>query len=113
VHPLAGQGVNLGFSDVVVLVHAIAEGVMTGQDVGSFIMLSAYENEKKLQNMVTIGGVDGIKRIYSMNFLPIAALRNLGVLISDNVPPLKRAYQKFASGDSAMLDSVLKQMHPL
>ena len=109
-HPLAGQGVNLGFSDVAVLVHAIAEGVMTGQDVGSYLMLAAYENEKKLQNIATIAGVDGIKRIYSMNLLPIAALRNLGVLISDNVPPLKRAYQRFASGDSEMLDSVIQQM---
>ena len=103
----------MGFSDVVVLTHAIAEGVMGGQDIGSLITLSAYENEKKTQNMVTIGGVDGIKRIYSMNFLPIAALRNLGVLISDNVPPLKRAYQRFASGDSPMLENVIKQMHPL
>jgi len=98
IHPLAGQGGNLGFSDVLSLRKVITQALETGQDVGATSLLSAYEKERKLANTLMMHGIDSLHSLYSTSFLPLAILRNAGLLLTSSLPPLKQLFIKMAQG---------------
>jgi ubiquinone biosynthesis UbiH/UbiF/VisC/COQ6 family hydroxylase len=97
-HPLAGQGANLGFVDVVVLTKIIQESVETGQDIGSLTMLKKYEKEQFFRNESALNMLEFLKSSYQMNFGPIPALRNLGVSMVNQIPMLKNFAISQATG---------------
>ncbi|GLT68588.1 hypothetical protein SLA2020_408030 [Shorea laevis] len=74
VHPLAGQGVNMGFGDASVLSRIIAEGVAVGMDIGEVSMLKKYEAERKVANITMIAVLDGFQKAYSLDFGPLNIL---------------------------------------
>jgi len=98
IHPLAGQGVNIGFSDVISLRKTIAESLETGHDIGDILLLSSYERERKMANTLMMHGIDSLHSIYSTSFLPIALLRNVGLMLTSSLPPLKQLFIKMAQG---------------
>ncbi|KAF4354801.1 hypothetical protein F8388_018005 [Cannabis sativa] len=75
VHPLAGQGVNMGFGDALALSKVIAEGVAVGTDIGEVSLLKKFEGERKLENIAMMGILDGIQKAYSVDFGPLNVLR--------------------------------------
>ncbi|KAI7843241.1 hypothetical protein COHA_003075 [Chlorella ohadii] len=97
IHPLAGQGVNLGFGDVRVLAAAIANAVETGQDIGSPAMLERdYEAPQKRVNSSMIAAMDGLKDIFQPQSGPVARLRSLGLDLINSSPVAKRAILRIA-----------------
>jgi len=98
VHPLAGQGVNIGFGDVASLASSIIEAVHTGRDIGDLGVLKPYEEDRMKANSLMLAAVDGLKRLWSTSFLPLAALRHVGLKLTDNFPPIKRQMMKLAIG---------------
>lgn len=98
IHPLAGQGVNLGFADVASLTNSVIDAVHTGRDVGDVSVLKQYEEDRRVANAVMLTAVDGLKRVWGTSFLPLAALRNVGLKLTDSFSPLKKEMMKFAVG---------------
>ena len=97
-HPVAGQGFNLGLRDVAALSQVITDTLRENKDIGSLAALDIYADWRKRDHIQTAMATDSIVRIFSNNFLPLAALRNLGLLVVDLVPPLKKVFARHAMG---------------
>ncbi|CAH9101194.1 unnamed protein product [Cuscuta europaea] len=99
VHPLAGQGVNMGFADAIALSKVIAEGVTVGSDIGEVSVLQKYESERKPANMAMMAVLDGFQKAYALDFMPVNLLRAAAFQAAHYVSPLKRNIISFASGE--------------
>ena len=97
-HPVAGQGFNLGLRDVAALSQVIIDACRENKDIGSLDNLNSYADWRKRDHIQTAMATDGRVRIFSNNFLPLAALRNLGLVVVDLVPPLKKVFARHAMG---------------
>lgn len=97
VHPLAGQGVNMGFSDVAGLLNHLSSAAFDGQDLGSTRHLLAYETERQRQNVPLMAAIDLLKRLYNTKQPPIVLLRTLGLQATNAMTPLKEQIMAFAS----------------
>ncbi|KAK7069589.1 putative ubiquinone biosynthesis monooxygenase, partial [Halocaridina rubra] len=89
VHPLAGQGVNLGFGDVSCLLKTLESSVFLGNDIGDERELYKYESERQKHNVVTMASIDGLYRLYSTTAPPIVLARSLGLSTINLLPPVK------------------------
>ncbi|MBA1331216.1 2-octaprenyl-3-methyl-6-methoxy-1,4-benzoquinol hydroxylase, partial [Candidatus Endoriftia persephone str. Guaymas] len=90
IHPLAGQGVNLGFLDAATLAEVLIEARSAGRPIGAFATLRRYERARKGSNMAMLGAMDGFKRLFSNQILPLKLARNLGLNLADHAGPLKQ-----------------------
>ncbi|GAC12920.1 FAD-dependent monooxygenase [Aliiglaciecola lipolytica] len=96
INPLAGQGVNLGFSDVQVLLNN-----MQGWDkdvISVAALLKRYESIRKPQNLLMMSTMDAIYATFSNNIFPLKVLRNAGLKLADKAGPLKKQVMKVALG---------------
>lgn len=98
VHPVAGQGFNLGLRDVAALAEILTEAVRAGADVGGFMTLRRYAAWRRRDNQVTAGFTNGLIRIFSNNVFPLTLLRNAGLLAVDLMPGVKRGLIRVTSG---------------
>ena len=89
-HPIAGQGFNLGLRDVAVLAQVLVDALSDNKDFSAPETLRAYSQWRKQDTRTTIAFTDGLTRLFSNNFLPLMVARNLGLLAVDMLPPLKR-----------------------
>ena len=98
VHPLAGQGVNLGFLDAAQLAASLDEAVSRRRDVGGLWALRRYERARRGENMLMLGAMDGFKRIFSNDILPLVVLRGAALSSVDRLTPVKRLFMRRALG---------------
>ena len=97
-HPVAGQGFNLGLRDVVQLADMILNQHAQGQDIGSQQFLERYVAAREQDHRQTIGFTDTLVRLFSNDNLALAAARNLGLALLDHVPPAKALLSRHAMG---------------
>lgn len=90
VHPLAGQGVNLGFGDVKELVQLLSNAIYTGLDIVHPDWMEKYESERQKHNVPTQLGIDALYRLYSVDLPPVVLVRSLGVQFANAMQPLKK-----------------------
>lgn len=98
VHPLAGQGLNLGLADAESLAKLIARGVDHGMDIGSCWCLDDYNAERWAANNAMLGVVDKLQKLYSASSGPVVWGRSLGLGLVDKLGPLKSALMGAAAG---------------
>ena len=98
VHPLAGQGVNLGLLDAVVLAEELLRAQENKREVGALSTLRRYERRRKGDNMAMLAAMDGFKRLFSNDFTPLKLIRNSGLNIADKLNPIKNLMIKRAMG---------------
>lgn len=98
VHPLAGQGVNLGFLDAAALAAALDEALERRRDIGGLWALRRYERARRGENMLMLGAMDGFKRMFSNALPPLAALRSAGLSAVDRLTPAKHLFMRHALG---------------
>lgn len=98
VHPLAGQGVNLGLLDAVVLAEELLRAREKKREIGALSTLRRYERRRKGDNIAMLAAMDGFKRLFSNDFAPLKLLRNSGLNIADKLSPLKNMMIKRAMG---------------
>jgi 2-octaprenylphenol hydroxylase len=98
VHPLAGQGVNLGLLDAAALAEVLLEAVAAGKDIGSLKVLRRYERWRKGENLLMLGVLDSFKRLFGSSLPPLRWLRNLGLNLADAVEPIKNLIALRAMG---------------
>uniref|UniRef100_A0A4W4GCA6 Ubiquinone biosynthesis monooxygenase COQ6, mitochondrial n=1 Tax=Electrophorus electricus TaxID=8005 RepID=A0A4W4GCA6_ELEEL len=97
VHPLAGQGANLGFGDVSCLARVLSQAAFNGKDLGEMQHLLEYETERQRHNLPMMAATDLMKRLYSTNAAPMVLLRTLGIQATNALPPLKEQIIAYAS----------------
>lgn len=97
-HPVAGQGFNLGLRDVAVLSQVVAEALRQDEDIGELTVLRRYAQWRRRDHLQTSLATDGLVRLFSNNFLPLAVARNLGLTLLDILPPLKKQLVRHAMG---------------
>lgn len=98
IHPLAGQGVNLGLLDVAALSEVISDACQKGYDIGQESVLRRYERWRRGQNMNMIAMMEGFKQLFGSQVPAIATLRNLGLQATHRASWIKRLIIKQAMG---------------
>jgi 2-octaprenyl-3-methyl-6-methoxy-1,4-benzoquinol hydroxylase/2-octaprenylphenol hydroxylase len=98
VHPLAGQGVNLGLRDVEELRNALVEARDARRDFAAESALRRYERRRRSDNTLSAHAFDAIQRVFGSDAMPVAALRGVGLSLVDTVAPIKRAFARRANG---------------
>lgn len=98
IHPLAGQGVNIGLKDVGALTDEIERALARGLPLGCMATLRRYQRARKADNLLTLGGMDGFKRLFGADSHWLRWLRNEGLRQVDKQPLLKRMLIKHAMG---------------
>ncbi|KYM76556.1 Ubiquinone biosynthesis monooxygenase COQ6 [Atta colombica] len=99
VHPLAGQGVNLGFGDVVDLTQILAEANVNGSHLNDMFYLRTYETVRQRHNIPMMLAIDGLHRFYQHTAAPIVLSRSLGLQLIDALPPIKKLLMQQAAGN--------------
>lgn len=98
IHPISGQGLNLGLKDVAVLTDCVADALRLGLDAGDVSALSAYERGR-MRDIVAMGvATDGLNRLFSNDVTPLRLMRDLGLGLVDRMPGLKRYFIQEAAG---------------
>jgi 2-octaprenyl-6-methoxyphenol hydroxylase len=90
IHPVSGQGFNLGLRDVAVLAEVLHNAVRNGDDIGSITVLGPYADWRRDDTRATITFTDGLIRLFCNESPPLALLRGVGMVAVDIFPSLKR-----------------------
>jgi 2-polyprenylphenol 6-hydroxylase len=98
VHPLAGQGVNLGFLDAAALAETVADAMGAGRDPGDPALLRRYERWRKPENLIAMHAFDSINRLFSNTDPGLGTLRRAGLTAVDRLAPLKGVFIRRAMG---------------
>lgn len=98
IHPLAGQGLNLGIRDVAALAEVLVDARRLGLDIGFGEVLARYERWRRTDNVVLATVTDGLNRLFSNSIGPLALARDLGLAAVNRMPPLKRFFMRHAMG---------------
>ncbi|EIM02457.1 2-octaprenyl-3-methyl-6-methoxy-1,4-benzoquinol hydroxylase [Rhodanobacter thiooxydans] len=98
VHPLAGQGVNLGLRDVAELRDTLLDARATGRDIGATHVLRRYARRRRSADTLDALGFDALARIYAWQSPALVAARGIGVRVLDRLAPLKRRLSEHAAG---------------
>lgn len=88
-HPVGGQGLNLGIRDAATLAQILTDALEQGEDIGSLSVLKRYEKWRKQENLAILGFTDFLDRFFSNNWLPVVAVRRLGLWLMAHVKPIK------------------------
>ncbi len=97
-HPVAGQGFNLGLRDVVQLAEMIIKQYQENRDIGDAGFLTAYAESRQQDHDKTIGFTNSVVRIFSNDWLALAAARNIGLALLDHIPAAKALLTRHAMG---------------
>ncbi|KAF2361174.1 Ubiquinone biosynthesis monooxygenase COQ6 [Trinorchestia longiramus] len=95
VHPLAGQGANMGFGDVAALTSALETSLLLGEHVGTTRCLHEYERERQKENAIMLAATDALQRLYSTTFPPVVLLRALGLSAVHAIAPVKERIEAY------------------
>ena len=98
IHPLAGQGINLGLQDVAVLAEEILAGHARGLSPGQLALLRRYQRRRKGENLLMMAAMDGFKALFEQQALPLRWLRNAGMRSVGQMGPLKQQLIRRAMG---------------
>lgn len=98
IHPIAGQGLNLGLKDVAALAEAIVDAARLGLDVGAADVLEDYERARRFDTVAMGAVTDGLNRLFSNDATPLRLARDLGLGLVDRLPGLKRFFIREAAG---------------
>jgi len=112
IHPLAGQGVNLGLRDVAALVGLLAGPIRLGLDPGGLEVLARYERARYFDTVAMVAGTDGLHRLFSNDSAPLRFIRDLGLGVVDRLPRLKRCLIREAAGLSGEVPAMLRGRLP-
>jgi 2-octaprenyl-6-methoxyphenol hydroxylase len=98
IHPIAGQGLNLGLRDVAALAETLVDARRLGLDLGSAAVLARYQGWRRVDGALLAVATDGLNRLFSNDFGPIRLIRDLGLAAVDRAPPVKRFFMRHAMG---------------
>src|SRR5947208_3654645 len=98
IHPIAGQGLNIGIRDIAALAEIIIDARRLGLDIGDATLLEQYERWRRADGLVLAAVTDGLNRLFSNTIPPIKLARDVGLAMVNRLPPLKRFLMQHAMG---------------
>jgi 2-octaprenyl-6-methoxyphenol hydroxylase len=98
IHPIAGQGFNLGVRDAAALAEILVEGKRAGFDIGSMQVLERYVRWRRFDNLMLSSFMDGLTRLFSNDMAPVRLARDAGFFLFNRMMPLKRLAMRHAMG---------------
>ena len=98
IHPIAGQGLNMGLKDVAALAEVIADAARLGLDPGSAGVLERYQRWRRFDTMAMGFATDGLNRLFSNHSDILRVARDVGLGMVERLPPLKRLFIREAAG---------------
>jgi 2-octaprenyl-6-methoxyphenol hydroxylase len=108
IHPIAGQGLNLGFRDVAALVEVLVEGSRLGLDLADRQLLDRYQNWRSLDTLMVATATDTLTRLFGIPGRPARAVRRLGLGAVQRIAPLKSIFMAEARGETGALPKLLQ-----
>lgn len=108
VHPIAGQGLNLGFRDVAALAQTLSEAKRRGEDLGSAAVLRRYQSWRRFDTAALAVATDSFNRLFSNDNPVLRAARDAGMGLINAMPPVKRAFMRQAAGLNGPLPRLLR-----
>ncbi len=108
IHPIAGQGLNLGFRDVATLAEVLVEGKRLGLDLGDAALLARYQRWRGLDTFMTAAATDTLTRLFGIPGKTASAVRRFGISAVDAIAPLKDRFMAEARGESGDLPKLLQ-----
>jgi 2-octaprenyl-6-methoxyphenol hydroxylase len=108
IHPIAGQGLNLGMRDVASLAEIAVDARRLGLDIGGGDLLARYERWRRFDSVALAAITDGLNRLFSNRLPPVALLRDVGLAAVNAAPPLKRYLMRHAMGIVGDLPRLVK-----
>jgi 2-octaprenyl-6-methoxyphenol hydroxylase len=108
IHPLAGQGLNLGLKDAAALAETVLDAARLGLDFGRFDVLERYQRWRRFDSFVLAVVTDGLNRLFTNDIAPMRFARDLGMGIVDRMAPLRQFFMRHAGGDVGTLPRLLK-----
>ncbi len=109
IHPLAGQGVNLGLLDAGVLLDVLAEARRRREPLGALGVLRRYERARKGHNLAVQMAMDAFKHLFSNRNPALYLARNLGLGLAGRLPPLRRQFERIALGQGIELPTLAQE----
>ena len=97
IHPIAGQGLNLGLRDAI----ALADLVIGSPDPGDPAVLARYQSQRKSDNLLMFAMTDGLDRLFSTDIQAVRSVRDLGIDMVNRIRPMKRVFMRRAMGLAA------------
>lgn len=113
IHPLAGQGVNIGLLDAAVLAEVILDALQHGKRFSSAVLLGEYEQRRRAHNLAMMTVMDMFYRSFSSEQLPVKALRNIGLGLTQHLAPVKHQVMGFAMGLDGAGNNSIKLPGPI
>jgi 2-octaprenyl-6-methoxyphenol hydroxylase len=107
IHPIAGQGLNLGFRDVAALVEVLVDGARLGLDYGDAQVLARYQRWRSLDTLMVAGATDSLARIYGLKGRVPQGIRRFGMRAIQRIKPLKDLFMAEARGENGALPKLL------
>ncbi len=98
IHPIAGQGLNLGFRDVIALSELVIAAVQAGADPGAAALLAQYQRRRRPDNLLMLAATDVLDRLFSTDNPLLRAARDIGIAGVHRMPRLKRLFMRQAMG---------------
>ncbi|MFW2850958.1 UbiH/UbiF/VisC/COQ6 family ubiquinone biosynthesis hydroxylase [Sphingomonas sp. TX0543] len=111
IHPIAGQGLNLGFRDVAALAEVLVEGRRLGLEAGDAQLLDRYQRWRSLDTLMVAGATDALNRLFGIPGRAASAIRRFGISAVDRIPPLKARFMAEARGESGALPKLLQGLN--
>jgi 2-octaprenyl-6-methoxyphenol hydroxylase len=108
IHPIAGQGLNLGFKDAAALAECALDAARLGMDIGGADTLARYERWRRFDSVTLAASTDALNRLFSNDIAPLRFARDLGLGAVDAIGPLRRFFMRHAGGDVGKLPRLLK-----
>ena len=107
-HPIAGQGLNMGLRDVAALAEVLIDARRLGLDIGAASLLDDYEQWRRFDNTLMLAMTDGLNRLFSNDIGPIKLARDIGLAAVNKAGPLKKVFMQHAMGATGNLPRLLK-----
>ena len=98
IHPIAGQGLNLGFRDAITLADLLIDAASRGEDPGAPALLARYQRARRGANLLMLAATDALDRLFSNDMPPLRLARDVGIALVHRLPPLKRFFIRQAMG---------------
>jgi 2-octaprenyl-6-methoxyphenol hydroxylase len=108
IHPIAGQGLNMGLRDVAALAEAVADAARLGLDIGGADVLERYQRWRRFDTMTMGAATDGLNRLFSNHSDVLRLVRDIGLGMVERLPALKQMFIREAAGFTGEVPKLLK-----
>lgn len=108
IHPIAGQGLNMGLRDIAEIGALITEALAHDDDPGSAALLETYQQKRRLDNIGMAGATDGLTRLFSNDLMPLRMARRIGLRAVSRIPFAKQFFMQQAMGAAGLLPGLIR-----